>query len=206
MILILASSSPRRAEILRAAGIEFRVRPVEIAEAAEPGESAERMVARLAWSKAAAAAALYAAAGEPAIVIGADTAVEVGRQILGKPRDAAHAREMLGRLSGRTHCVLTGVHLIRVPDRVSRRAVEKTKVTMESLSAEEIDEYVSTAEPLAKAGAYAIQGLGGAYISKVEGCYFNVVGLPLARLYGLLRSLGWSRSTQQRNAATETSG
>ena len=206
MKLILASSSQRRAEILRAAGIDFRVRPVEVAEVAEPAESAESLVARLARSKAEAAAALYAATGEPAIIIGVDTAVEIGRAILGKPRDAAHARDMLGLLSGRTHRVLTGLHLIRVPDRVSRRAVEKTKVTMESLSAEEIDEYVSTAEPFAKAGAYAIQGLGGAYISKVEGCYFNVVGLPLARLYGLLRSLGWSRSAQQRNAATETSG
>ena len=197
MKLVLASSSPRRAEILRAAGIDFGVRPVEVPEVAAPNESAEALVARLARSKAETAAALYAPAGEPAIIIGADTAVEAGRDILGKPRDAAHAREMLALLSGRTHRVLTGLHLIRVPDRVARRAVEKTQVTMELLSAEEIDEYVATSEPCDKAGAYAIQGLAGVFISKIEGCYFNVVGLPLVRLYGLLRSLGWSRNAQR---------
>jgi septum formation protein len=191
MKLILASSSPRRAEILRDAGIAFEIRATEIDETALPGEKAHVMVARLAEAKARAAAARIDAGMHDCIVVGADTSVELGGEILGKPRDSAHAREMLARLSGRTHHVLTGIFLLRLPANATRAAVENSAVTFAPLSEKEIDAYVASGEPLGKAGAYAIQGLAGRYISRIEGCYFNVVGLPLARLYALLRELGW---------------
>jgi nucleoside triphosphate pyrophosphatase len=187
--LILASSSPRRAEILREAGIAFEIRATEIDETAFPGETALEMVARLAEAKARAAAAQIGAGMRDCIVVGADTTVELGDEILGKPRDSAHAREILSRLSGRTHHVLTGVFLLRLPGNSSRAAVEKSAVTFAPLSEKEIDAYVASGEPLGKAGAYAIQGLAGRYIPKIEGCYFNIVGLPLARLYALLREI-----------------
>jgi len=191
MKLILASSSPRRAEILRDAGIAFEIRPTQIDEAALPGETAQAMVARLAEAKARAAAAQMDAGTRERIVVGADTTVELDGEILGKPRDSAHAREMLAQLSGRTHHVLTGLFLLRLPGNDTRAAVENSAVTFAPLDEKEIDAYVATGEPLGKAGAYAIQGLSGRYIPKIEGCYFNVVGLPLARLYALLRELGW---------------
>src|SRR5580704_15478271 len=191
MMLILASSSPRRAEILRQAGIAFEICAAEIDETVLPGETALEMVARLAEAKARAITAQMDAAIRECIIVGADTTVELDGEILGKPRDTANAREMLARLSGRTHHVLTGIFLLRLPGNATRAAVEKTAVTFAPLSETEIDAYVASGEPLGKAGAYAIQGLAGRYIPKIEGCYFNVVGLPLARLYTLLRELGW---------------
>jgi len=191
MKLILASSSPRRAEILRDAGIAFEIRATQIDEAEFPGETAHAMVARLAETKARAAAAQMDAATGECIIVGSDTTVEMGGEILGKPRDSSHAREMLARLSGRTHHVLTGLFLLRLPGNATRAAVEKSAVTFAPLSEKEIDAYVASGEPMGKAGAYAIQGFAGRYIPKVEGCYFNVVGLPLAKLYALLRELGW---------------
>jgi septum formation protein len=191
MKLILASASPRRAAILRDAEIAFEIRATHVDEAARPGETAQAMVARLAEAKAQAAAALLDSSSRESIIIGADTAVELDGEILGKPRDAAHAREMLAKLSGRTHHVLTGIFLLRLPDGATRAAVENTAVTLAPLDREEIDGYVESGEPLDKAGAYAVQGIAGRYIPKIEGCYFNVVGLPLARLYGFLRDLGW---------------
>ena len=191
MKIILASSSPRRAEILRDAGIAFEICATQIDEVAFPGETAQAMVARLAGAKARAAAAQVDAGMRECIIVGADTTVELDGEILGKPRDAAHAREMLAMLSGRTHHVLTGIFLLRLPGNASRAAVEKSAVTFAPLSEADIDAYVASGEPLGKAGAYAIQGLAGRYIPKIEGCYFNVVGLPLARLYALLRELGW---------------
>jgi septum formation protein len=188
--LILASTSPRRAEILRDAGIAFDVRAPQIDEARLPNESVEKMVARLAEAKARAAAE---SSGEksPAIIICADTAVELDGEMFGKPRDAADAREMLSFLSGRTHYVVTGIYVLRLPDGAARSAVETTAVTFARLDQKEIDAYVTSGEPLDKAGGYAIQGRAGRYISRIEGCYFNVVGLPLARLYALLGELGW---------------
>jgi nucleoside triphosphate pyrophosphatase len=188
--LILASTSPRRAELLRAAGIAFEVWAPQIDEARRPQESAEKMVARLAEAKARAAGE---SAGDtnPVIIIGADTAVELDGEIFGKPRDAADAREMLSYLSGRTHYVVTGIHVLRLPDGAARSAVETTAVTFARLDQKEIDAYVTSGEPLDKAGGYAIQGCAGRYIPRIEGCYFNVVGLPLARLYALLDELGW---------------
>jgi septum formation protein len=189
--IILASSSPRRAEILRDAGIAFEILPTQIDETALPGETARAMVARLAEAKARAAAAQMGAGTHECVIVGADTTVELDGEILGKPRDSAHSREILAKLSGRTHHVLTGIFLLRLPDNATRAAVENSAVTFARLSEEEIDTYAATGEPLGKAGAYAIQGLAGRYIPRIEGCYFNVVGLPLARLYALLRELGW---------------
>jgi septum formation protein len=194
--IILASSSPRRAEILRDAGIPFTICAAQINETPLPRESAPAMVARLAEAKARAAASLVNAADSDCIVIGADTTVELSGEILGKPDDSAHAREMLGKLSGRTHRVLTGIFLLRVPDNAARAAVEISGVTFAPLSENEIATYVSSKEPLGKAGGYAIQGVAGRFIPRIEGCYFNVVGLPLARLYALLHELGWEDGKQ----------
>jgi len=191
MKLILASSSPRRAEILRDAGIAFEICPTQIDEAALRGETVQAMVARLAEAKARAAAAQMDAGTRECIVVGADTTVQLDGEILGKPSDSAHAREMLAKLSGRTHDVLTGIYLLRFPGNATRAAVETSAVTFAPLDEKQIAAYAATGEPLSKAGAYAIQGIAGRYISKIEGCYFNVVGLPLARLYALLRELGW---------------
>ncbi len=191
MQLILASSSPRRAEILRDAGIAFEIRDTQIDEAALPGETPHAMVARLAEAKARSAAAQMDVGLRECIIVGADTTVELDGEILGKPRDSAHAREMLAKLSGRTHHVVTGIFLLRLSGNATRAAIENSAVTFAPLAENEIDAYVATGEPLGKAGAYAIQGLAGRYIPRIEGCYFNVVGLPLARLYALLRELGW---------------
>jgi septum formation protein len=194
MRLILASASSRRAEILRDAGIPFEVYAVPVDEAPRPSESVKKMVARLAEEKARAAAAQIRG---PAIIIGADTLVEVGGEILGKPRDAAEACEMLTSLSGRTHRVLSGLFVLRVPDGVVRSAVENTRVTFAPLTQKEIADYVASGEPFDKAGGYAIQGRAGRYITRIEGCYFNVVGLPLARLYALLKDLGWDEEQSE---------
>jgi len=145
------------------------------------------MVARLAEAKARAAVARVSRSQTDCIVIGADTAVELGGEIFGKPRDAADAREMLAALSGRTHRVLTGIFLIRLPDDVTRSAVESTSVALLALEREEIEAYVATGEPLDKAGAYAIQGLASKFVERIEGDYFNVMGLPVALVYRKLR-------------------
>jgi septum formation protein len=187
--LILASASPRRAEVLRDAGIDFEILAPQIAESRLPNEAGKKMVARLAEAKARAAAEVAGAA--PAIIVGADTAVELDGEIFGKPRDAADAGGMLSYLSGRTHDVLTGIYLFRLPDGASRAAVERTAITFTRLDQSEIDAYVQSGEPFDKAGGYAIQGQAGRFIPRIEGCYFNVVGLPLARLYALLGELGW---------------
>jgi septum formation protein len=186
--LILASASPRRAEILHNAGYAFAVVSSAIDETPIPGESAEAMVARLADAKAELVAARSVG---PAIVVAADTAVLIGAQILGKPRTTEDARQMLYMLSGMTHSVVTGVTLIRLPDAERRSFVESTLVHFAAMTAEEIEEYLATGEPFDKAGGYAIQGRAGRFIPRIEGCYFNVVGLPLARLARELRELGF---------------
>lgn len=191
MKIILASTSPRRAEILHDAGIAFAICGTQVEEAPLPGESAQAMVARLAEAKARAAAAQIRDDAGDYVVVGADTAVELDGEILGKPRDAAHAREMLAKLSGRTHHVLTGIFLLQLPGGATRAAVESSAVAFTPLNEKEIGAYVASGEPMDKAGAYAIQGLAGRFIPRIEGCYFNVVGLPLATLYALLHELGW---------------
>ena len=189
MKLILASASPRRAEILHDAGFSFIVMSSAVDETPFPDESPSNHVQRLADAK---AELVAARAVGPAIVIAADTVVTLEGRIFGKPRSADDARHMLEKLSGRTHAVLTGVTLIRLPDAERRSFVESTQVHFTQLSAEEISRYLSTEEPHDKAGAYAIQGRAGRYISCIEGDYFNVVGLPLARVTQALADLGWS--------------
>ena len=130
----------------------------------------------------------------PALLIAADTTVVLDGQILGKPRSTDDARRMLELFSGRTHSVVTGVTVIRLPEMERRQFVETTQVTFATLAPDEISRYLSTDEPYDKAGAYAIQGYAGRYIPRIEGCYFNVVGLPLARLMNALRELGWSEN------------
>jgi len=189
MKLILASASTRRAEILHAAGFSFSVLSSAIDETPYPGESAHGLVQRLAVAK---AELVAARAVGPAIVIGADTEVTLEGHIFGKPRSTDDARHMLETLSGRTHAVVTGVALIRLPDAERCTFVESTLVQFAQLSAEEISRYLATGEPHDKAGAYAIQGRAGRYIPRIEGDYFNVVGLPLARMTQALAELGWS--------------
>jgi septum formation protein len=199
--LILASASPRRAQLLREAGISFEIWTSQIDEARRSGETAEQMVARLAEAKARAAAAQWnrARSGsneQAALIVGADTCVELDGQIFGKPCDAADAFKMLAALSGRTHRVLTGISVLRAPDGAMRSAVESTDVVVVPLEPAEIEAYVASGEPFDKAGGYAIQGRAGRYIVRVEGCYFNVVGLPLARLYRLLKEFEWDDATR----------
>jgi nucleoside triphosphate pyrophosphatase len=189
MRLILASSSTRRAEILREAGYHFTVLSSAVDETRFPGEPPQDLVLRLAEAKAELAAARSVG---PAIIIAADTEVVLDGRIFGKPRSSDDARHMLEKLSGRTHAVLTGVALIRLPDAERITFVETTLVHFAPLSAEEITRYLATGEPHDKAGAYGIQGRAGRYIPRIEGCYFNVVGLPLARLQQALTELGWT--------------
>ncbi len=189
MKLILASASARRAEILRDAGFHFTMLSSAIDETPYPGESPQDLVQRLANAK---ADLVAARAVGPSIIIAADTEVTLDGHIFGKPRSSDEARRMLEKLSGRTHAVLTGVALIRLPDAERITFVESTLVHFATLSPEEITQYLATGEAHDKAGAYAIQGRAGRYIPRIEGCYFNVVGLPLARLQHALTQLGWS--------------
>jgi septum formation protein len=184
--VILASSSPRRAEVLRNAGIEFEVRPADINETRHPGEPASGYVQRLALEKARAAVNTETSA-DNFIAIGADTVVVNGGEILLKPNSPDDARRMLRQLSGAVHEVHTGLAVIRMPQKVESVIEEVTSVQFAQLSDAEIDAYIATGEPFDKAGAYGIQSLGGRYVTRVEGCYFNVMGMPLARLWATLK-------------------
>ena len=177
---MLASQSPRRSEILRQAGIPFTRRVAAIDETPLKGEKPADYVVRLAELK-----ALAVSAGPGETVLGADTTVVIDGEMLGKPADAADARRMLARLSGRQHQVITGICLKRGVEVV--RDCATTKVWFALMSAREIEEYVSSGEPMDKAGAYAIQGLASKFIEKIDGCYFNVVGLPVALVFGHLQ-------------------
>jgi septum formation protein len=189
MKLILASASPRRAQILRDAGIPFSVLSSAVDETPFPGESPQDHVQRLADAK---AELVAARAVGPAIVIAADTVVTLEGRIIGKPSSTDDARQVLERLSGRTHSVITGVTLIRLPDAERRTFVETTQVQFATISSEEITRYLATEEPYDKAGSYAIQGRAGRYVPRIEGDYFNIVGLPLSRVAQALADLGWS--------------
>jgi nucleoside triphosphate pyrophosphatase len=189
MKLILASASPRRAEILREAGFAFTILSSAVDETPMPGESPQDLVQRLAVAK---AELVAARAVGPAIVIAADTVVTLEGTILGKPRTTDDARQMLEKLSGRTHSVFTGVSLIRLPDAERRQFVEVTQVHFAGISSDDITRYLASGEPFDKAGAYAIQGQAGRFIPRIEGCYFNVVGLPLAHLCRALAEMGWA--------------
>jgi septum formation protein len=183
---LLASASPRRAELLRAAGLSFEVRVAAVDEAVLPGESPEVYVRRVAEAKAGAVARL-----DPTTpVIGADTAVVVDGQILGKPGDHDDAARMLRLLSGRSHQVLTGVCLVAARGGVEITRLAQTTVEFAPLSPDELDWYVASGEPLDKAGAYAIQGLASRFIERIDGSYSNVVGLPVALLYRMCAEAG----------------
>ena len=197
MRLILASASPRRRELLAQAGYNFKVRAAHINEDLRPGEDPMAYVTRLAREKAEAVMAEIqsndrdAGDAEPTVILGADTTVTLDGHILAKPEDAADARRMLGLLSGRTHRVITGVAVVsgRAPHKRCDVAGEVTAVRFLTLSPEEIAAYVATGEPMDKAGAYAIQGRAAKWIPRIEGDYFNVVGLPLALVASMLESL-----------------
>jgi septum formation protein len=189
MKLILASASPRRAEILRNAGFEFSVQPAHVDESRLLNEGAEDYVRRLARTKAKVVANLMEGSDSGAVVIGADTVVLAEDQILGKPAGALDARRMLRLLSGKRHEVLSGLSVIGDPRGPEYTDAEKTSVHFLPLSERDIEEYVATGEPFDKAGAYGIQGIGGRFISGIEGCYFNVMGLPLSRLWSTLKLL-----------------
>jgi septum formation protein len=197
MRLVLASASPRRAELLRAAGYAFEIAAADVDESIRPGEAAAMYVRRLAAEKSAAAQLVVVPHGPPEgghyvhpdepVILGADTTVVVGGDILGKPRDQAEAAAMLRRLSGRCHEVLTGVSLRHGAMELGR--VETTVVHVRALSKDELDWYVGSHEGQGKAGAYAIQGLASRFIPRIEGSYSNVVGLPVACVAELLLSL-----------------
>jgi septum formation protein len=192
--LILASASPRRRELLAQAGLKFTVAAANLNEDRLPDEAAAAYVQRLAEEKAVAVWKAHKAApgfedmpDDPLIVLGADTCVVSDGHILGKPTDIADARRMLELLSGRTHAVLTG--LAAVSARKTVRDVEVTQVTFNQLTDHDIAKYIASGEPLDKAGAYAIQGRAARWIPRIEGCYFNVVGLPIARTIALLEEV-----------------
>ncbi|MCU1357455.1 MAG: maf protein [Acidimicrobiales bacterium] len=218
-LLVLASASPRRHELLGRLVRSFDVRPADIDETARDGEPAEELVQRLAVDKAQAVAA--AADEADIVVLGADTVVVVDGRILGKPADAADAASMLRSLSGRTHEVLTGLAVVRrrsgaapqgadppghapgstdgsaavalAPAISVRTEVVTTQVTFAAMSDAEVAWYVATGEPLDKAGAYGIQGSGGAFVTSITGSYDNVVGLPLAVTRAMLAEVGLER-------------
>ena len=184
-MIILASASPRRQELLRNAGIPFTVQPADIDESLRAGESPLEYTKRLGQEK-----ALKVFQFRPNdIVLAADTTVVVDQEILGKPRDHDDAARMLRLLSGRTHQVITGVCLMG-PRQEAQIHSETTLVTMSTISDEEIRAYVATGDPMDKAGAYGIQGVASRWIPRIEGDYSNVVGLPVARVYRMLRDYG----------------
>ena len=186
-MLILASASPRRHELLAQAGLKFTAEAANLNEDLLPNEAAAPYVQRLAEEKAQAVWNAHRSsdtADDPLVVLGADTCVVVEGHILGKPADSADARRMLELLSGRTHAVLTGIAAITAKRTV--RDLDITQVTFNVITDVEIARYIASGEPLDKAGAYAIQGYAARWIPRIEGCYFNVVGLPIARTIAAL--------------------
>lgn len=192
-MLVLASASPRRQQLLRAAGISFTVQRADVDETPLAGESARDCAGRLAREK-----ALAVSRTRPeGLILGADTIVVVDETILGKPVDGDDAVRMLRLLSGRVHQVITGVCFVEpaAAGQVARTASEITLVTMSEISDAEIRAYVATGEPMDKAGAYAIQGMASRWIPRIEGDYSNVVGLPVALVYRMLREKKLSRDS-----------
>jgi septum formation protein len=179
--IVLASASPRRAELLRAAGIDFDVQPANVDETLADGESAAEYVSRLAETK----ARLVYEGDVRRIVLAADTTVVVDDHVLGKPQDDADAARMLRMLSGRSHQVLTAVSVFH-PGQIVDTRTDTTTVEFASLSDMDIGWYVSSGEPMDKAGAYAVQGLASRFVTRIAGSYSNVVGLPVALVYRML--------------------
>lgn len=192
MQIYLASTSPRRRDLLRRLGIRFQVMTPAASEKPEAvGHRAGSHPARYAVACAKAKALSVADRLDAGFVVGVDTVVVCGKQILGKPRSRAEAKKMLSMLSGRTHTVISGVAVVRMPEHRVLVASETTKVSFRSLGADEIEQYVAGPEPYDKAGAYGIQEHAGIFVSRVSGCLLNVVGLPVPLLLGLLRKAGW---------------
>lgn len=188
-MLILASSSPRRQQILRDADYQFEVRIAPVPEVPNAGESPEAYVRRLAREK---AAAVEPTTGPGDVILAADTIVVQGDMVLEKPADAADAERMLRVLSGRQHAVLTGICLHSRTKTVVD--VASTTVQFAAMEAEEIHEYAQSGEPMDKAGAYAIQGIASRYVERIDGCYFNVVGLPVSLVHRHLKTFEEWRS------------
>lgn len=186
--LILASASPRRRQLLGQLGLPFTVVAADIDESPYPAEAPLTYVKRMAHTKAQQIAQRH----PEAFVLGADTIVTIDTEILGKPRDAAHARHMLQRLSGRAHSVVTGLALLQHSTQRTLYDTVSTRVHFRILTPEDIDTYLATDEPSDKAGAYAIQGGGQAFVATVDGCYTNVVGLPVQRTAALLHAVGFT--------------
>jgi septum formation protein len=187
--LYLASASPRRRDLMAAVGLRFRVIPVEVDESRQDGEAADAMALRLALAKARRGASAVRERGLPALpVIGADTCVVLGDDILGKPTDDGHARSMLQRLSGHTHEVVTAVAM--VGDGKPATALSRSRVSFKVLGADELEAYVASGEPRGKAGGYAIQGRGSAFVQHLDGSFTGVVGLPMFELRTLLLCAG----------------
>jgi septum formation protein len=198
-MLVLASASPRRRELLTQAGFDFEVHPADIPEDPNPGEEPIAYATRLAREKAQAVFRQLSAAPEKRAdltVLGADTVVTLDDHLLGKPEDGADAARMLRLLSGCTHRVITGIAVVTAES--VEAAAEVTLVSFSTLSDEEIDAYIATGEPMDKAGAYAIQGRAARWIPRIEGCYFNVVGLPIARVAALLQPYSPTRYPAKR--------
>jgi septum formation protein len=196
IMLILASSSPRRRQLLQLAGLDFTVESADLDESVQPGESPAAYVQRLAVEKAHAIWERHRTEGaEGLIVLGADTTVVCDGAILGKPSDPMDARRMLGMLAGRTHQVLTGI--AAVSSRGLFSEIEITQVFFDLIDEEELNHYIASGEPMDKAGAYGIQGYAARWIPRVEGCFFNVVGLPIARTMALLAKAQEGRSETQ---------
>jgi septum formation protein len=184
--LILASASPRRQQLLTQVGVPFTIEPAGIDERAAPGEAPRDYVLRMAYEK-----AQHVSRQRPAaFVLGADTIVTIDNQILGKPKDFADARRMLRGLSGRTHTVMTGLALLHHDRDVVQQDTASTAVRFRHLSAHDIETYLTAAKPLDKAGAYAIQDSACVFVEAFDGCYTNVVGLPLQRTADLMRAAG----------------
>jgi len=184
--IILASNSPRRLDLLRQIGIEPVVIPSHVPEVIKEGESPEDAALRLAVAKAEEVSRLV----HDGLIIGADTVVVIDGRQLGKPKDIDDARNMLCLLSGRSHTVITGMAVIDAKTSEQKTTLVKTTVKFKPISAEEIDSYIATGDPMDKAGAYGIQGRAAAFIDGIDGCYSNVVGLPLSELAEILKSFG----------------
>lgn len=184
--LILASASPRRADLLRSAGFDFEVAPADVDETPHPHETAEAYTLRVAREKARTVVESLGAA-HARVVLAADTEVVVDGRVLGKPANAGDAASMLRRLSGTAHDVLTAV--VARTHALERSEIVFTRVRFTALSQQEIDWYVASGEPMGKAGAYAVQGLGARFVERIEGSWSGVVGLPIAAVHRLLREV-----------------
>lgn len=193
--IILASASPRRVTLMKNLGLEFEILPADIDEIVEPGLSPEKVVMNLARDKAAKVMSLVQERERPGIshvIVAADTVVALGQNILGKPQDRKDAIEMLSQLSASAHYVYTGVHILKSNGQGEWQSLTdfgETRVFMRNLSAGEIAAYVDTEEPMDKAGAYALQGIGAFLVQGIEGCPANVIGLPVPKVLEMLRSL-----------------